>query len=99
MPLIHEVYQRYTQKVEGLTLYRLFKAQLQKTPLMHARMPLLVYEVYPISTRPLTICLVVNESEWFGPSECAFFENIMRREYNLEGVPVKFVIRKRKPTN
>jgi len=40
---------------------------------------------------------VVNESEWFGPSELAFFENILRREYDLEGVPVKFVVRKRKP--
>jgi GTP-binding protein len=97
IPLINEVWKRYTAKFDGLLLYRLFNAQLQKTPLMHTKMPLLVYEVYPISTRPLTICLVVNESEWFGPSELAFFENILRREYDLEGVPVKFVVRKRKP--
>ncbi len=97
IPLVNEVWKRYTAQFDGLLLYRLFTAQLQKTPLMHAKMPLLVYEVYPISTRPLTICLVVNESEWFGSSECAFFENILRREYDLEGVPVRFVIRKRKP--
>lgn len=96
VPLINEVWKRYTTKFDGLLLYRLFHAQLQKTPLMHAKMPLLVYEVYPISTAPLTICLVVNESEWFGSSELSFFENILRREYDLEGVPVKFIVRKRK---
>lgn len=97
VPLINEVWKRYTAQFDGLQLYRLFNAQLQKTPLMHTKMPLLVYEVYPLSTRPLTICLVVNESEWFGPSELSFFENILRKEYDLEGVPVKFIVRKRKP--
>jgi len=53
--------------------------------------------VYQIKTRPITICLVVNESEWFGESQLAFFENLMRAEYDLEGVPVKFIVRKRKP--
>lgn len=98
IPLINEVWKRYTQKFDGLLLFRLFKAALQKTPLMHCKMPLLVYEVLALSTRPLTICLVVNESEWFGPSELAFFENLLRKEYDLEGVPVKFIVRKRKPT-
>lgn len=97
VPLINEVWKRYTTKFDGLLLYRLFNAQLKKTPLMHTKMPLLVYEVYPIRTRPLTVCLVVNESEWFGPSELAFFENLLRKEYDLEGVPVRFVVRKRKP--
>ncbi len=97
IPLINEVWKRYTIKLDGLLLYRLFHARLQATPLMHAKMPLIVYEVYQIKTRPITICLVVNESEWFGESQLAFFENLMRAEYDLEGVPVKFIVRKRKP--
>lgn len=97
VPLIDEVWKRYTQQFDGLLLYRLFNAQLQKTPLMHAKMPLLVYHVRQIKTRPITIVLEVNESAWFGESQLAFFENIMRAAYDLEGVPVKFIVRKGKP--
>ena len=94
IPLVTQVYQRYTRKLDTLVVYRIFHSALQKTPLMHNRMPLILNEVFQLQTRPITLCLVVNEPDWFGPSQLAFFENILRTEYDLTGVPVKFVLKK-----
>ncbi len=39
--------------------------------------------------------IIVNEPIWFGQSQLAFFENILRKNYDLVGVPVKFIPRKK----
>lgn len=96
LPLIQEVKERYTQRFEKDELKDLFKSALLKTPLIRNKKPLIVYDVNQIKTGPITILLIVNESAWFGPSQLAFFENILRQKYDLTGVPVRFVVRKRR---
>jgi GTPase len=94
LPLIHKVWERHSRRIEDAELNRLFISALQKKPLFHKTKRLQVHEVKQIGIAPITIHMKVNEPDWFGPSQLAFFENIMRSEYDMIGVPVKFVIRK-----
>ena len=96
LPLVTKIWQRSTLKVDDIVLQKLFIDALMKKPLYHKRMLLYVYKVRQIRVAPITIEMRVNEPEWFGPSQLTFFENILRSEYDMIGVPVKFVIYKRR---
>ncbi len=96
MPLIKKVWDRVSQKFDDAELQLLFIEAAKKKPLYRNRMPLLVYRVRQVRSAPVTIEMVVNESKWFGPSQISFFENILRSEYDMIGVPIKFIIRKGK---
>lgn len=95
LPLIDSVWQSYSQQFNGLEMYETFQKELQTRPLYRNRMQLMVKSVTQTKTAPPTILLKVNESAWFGPSQLAFFENILRRKYNLKSVPVEFLVRKK----
>lgn len=95
LTLINKVWERHSQKFSDEELNRLFISNLQKKPLLHKSELLNVHKVRLLSTAPITVGMEVNEPEWFGPSQCAFFENLMRQEYDLVGVPVRFVVRKK----
>lgn len=96
LPLVHKLWQRYSQSFDNSTLRQLFISNLLAKPLYHKTLLLRVYEVEQIKTAPITIVLTVNESDWFGPSQLAFFENILRTNYDLVGVPIKFIVKKAK---
>lgn len=96
LPLIAEVWQKYSRKFDDLELARLFMGALKKKPLYHKTAPLMLFKVHQIRTAPTTIQLRVNEPEWFGESQLGFFENLLRSEYDMVGVPVKFVVLKGK---
>lgn len=76
-----------------LTLY--IKRHLQKTPLFHTGQRLVVYKVKQIGKVPITLLLEVNHPQWFGGSQLAFFDNILREQYTLTGVPIIFRLKKR----
>ncbi|MCX5922525.1 MAG: ribosome biogenesis GTPase Der [Candidatus Dependentiae bacterium] len=94
LPLVKEVCERYNQWITEEDLTILFKAAIERKPLYHKKSILIVYGAKQIKKGPVTILLIVNESDWFGPSQLMFFENLMRANYNLVGVPVRFVLRK-----
>lgn len=93
LPLVRQVWQRYTMTIPKHELIRLFKEALVRTPLFHKTQRLNVHWARQLSSAPLTILLMVNEPAWFGESQRAFFENILRKQYDLKGVPVRFVVR------
>jgi GTPase len=95
MPLADTVWQRYSQQFSDLELTQFFKDALAEKPLYHQSKLLLLYKAEQVKTAPITIVLFVNEPAWFGPSQLAFFENSMRQRYDLKGVPVHFIPRKR----
>lgn len=94
IPLVDEVFKRYCQRFDNQELLFMCKEWLQKTPLHVSNTRLIVHDAQQVSTRPITIALYVNIPQFFGPTQCAFFENKMRAQYDLTGVPVHFVIRK-----
>lgn len=96
LPLINKVWHRYSQTLPDEEINRLFISELQKKPLMHKREPLRVYRVWQQSSAPITLIMEVNEPKWFEESQLGFFENLLRQEYDLVGVPVRFIVRKNK---
>lgn len=96
LPLVKQVCDRYNQRFNNEDLTRLFKEALAKKPLYAKTKLLELYKVEQIKTGPLTLLLFVNTPEWFGASQLTFLENVLRREHDLKGVPVRFVTRKRK---
>lgn len=94
LPLIKKVWERYRQVIPDEDINRLLVSSLQRKPLRHKGELLHVHRAYQLASAPMTIGLEVNKPDWFGPSQLAFFENIMRAEYDLIGVPVKFIVRK-----
>lgn len=94
LPLVKEVWQRFNHRFSDQELHMLLKEALQKTPLYHSTVPLYLKKVSQIKTAPITLLLYVNVPSWFGASQLAFFENIIRDTYNLTGVPLVFITRK-----
>jgi GTP-binding protein len=95
MNTINEVCTRYNQRFSDEELTILFKEALERGPLYRAEQRLIVYRAKQVKTGPITIELVVSEPRWFGPSQFAYFERIMRKNFELKGVPVRFVARKK----
>ncbi|MGC2310513.1 MAG: ribosome biogenesis GTPase Der [Candidatus Babeliaceae bacterium] len=94
LPLIKEVWERYSQKFSDEEINRVVISALQKKPLFHIQEYLRLYRAFQLSTAPITIGMEVNEPDWFGPSQLGFFENVLRKHFDLKGVPIKFVVRK-----
>ncbi|NBQ17148.1 ribosome biogenesis GTPase Der [bacterium] len=99
LPLIDEVWKRYQFHTTMSLISILFKDALDRTPLFHVGQRLKLFSAKQIADRPLTIRLNVNEQDWFGQSQLNFFENILRKSYNLKSVPVKLLPRKIKPVD
>jgi len=93
IPLVQKVWERYSMKFSDDELDRLFKEALLKKSLYHKTQRLRVNSVKQVKTAPITLLMIVNYPEWFGPSQLAFFENILRKKYDLQGVPVRFIVR------
>ncbi len=94
LPLVKQVYERAQQKFDDDELTMLFKEALRKKPLYHQQKIINVKRAKQIAVNPITIVLITETPEWFGPSQLGFFDNILRSEYELLGVPIKFLTRK-----
>ena len=96
MPIITKIWKRYNIQFEVEELNILIKEALIRKPLFHKTGRLHVYKVKQIKTAPATLIFYVNQPKWFGPSQFGYFENIMRKQYDLKGVPIKFISRAQK---
>ena len=94
VPLVHELYQRQTQRFDDEELTMLCKEALQKKPLFHNEQRLEVKWVKQVKNNPISLVFKVNVHQWFGPSQLAFFENILRKQYDLRGVPLILIARR-----
>ena len=94
LPLIKKVWDRHSQTLPDTEINRIVISNLQRKPLMHQQEQLHIHRARQLANAPITIGLGVNEPDWFGQSQLNFFENILRKEYDLLGAPVKFVVRK-----
>lgn len=95
VPAVDELYQRSIAQFSDAELTQLFKQELEKRHLFYQEQELILQKAKQIKSNPMIITLFVNWPEAFGPSQLAFFENIFRAHYDLKGVPVKMVPRKR----
>lgn len=94
LPLVKTVWERYNQTFPTEEINTVLKRALRKTPLYHKTFLLYLYRVQQIKKAPITLILFVNEPAWFGESQLKFFENALRAQYDLKGIPIKFIVRK-----
>lgn len=94
-PAVKEIWERHSRKFNQNELTQLFKEASVKRPLYHNKNLLMFYSAHQISSAPITIVMHVNQPTWFGESQLAYYEKILRQEYDLRGVPVKFIVRSR----
>jgi GTP-binding protein len=95
LPAVKEVWDRYSRKFNQNELTQLFKEASVRRPLYHNKNLLMFHSAHQINTAPITIVMHVNQPTWFGSSQLAYFEKVLRQEYDLRGVPVKFIVRAR----
>lgn len=94
MPLIQKVADRHNSTFADDELSMLFKEFLQIRPIYRRGIMIGVRRVQQINHRPLTFAVYTNTPKLYLPAHSNFFDNQMRRKYMLNGVPMKFVIRK-----
>jgi len=95
LPAVKELWDRYSQRFNQNELTQLFKDASIKRPLYHNKNLLTFYSAHQISTAPITIVLHVNVPMWFGKSQVAYYERVLRQKFDLRGVPIKFIVRSR----
>lgn len=95
LPAVKELWQRYSRQFNQNELTQLFKEASVAKPLYHNKNLLIFFSAHQVSTAPVTIILHVNVPLWFGKSQVAYFERILRSKYDLRGVPIKFIVRPR----
>jgi GTPase len=95
LPTVKEIWSRHSRQFNQNELTQLFKEASLKRPLYNNKNLLIFYSAHQISTAPITIVMHVNMPLWFGESQIAYFERVLRQEYDLRGVPVKFIVRSR----
>lgn len=95
LPTIKKVWERHSQQLSSEEVNRLLISTLQRKPLMHQKKPLHVHHARQLTTAPITIGMEANEPLWFGQSQLGFFDNLLRDNFDLVGVPVKFVVKKK----
>jgi GTP-binding protein len=94
-PAVKELWDRHSRKFNQNELTQLFKEASIRKPLYNNKELLVFYSAHQVSTAPITIVLHVNRPLWFGDSQLAYFENVLRQKYDLRGVPIKFIVRSR----
>lgn len=94
---IKGVWERCNQFFDNIELNETIKAELGKIHLYHSEQQLKVNKIKRVEDagRP-TFFLHVNIPRWFGPSELSCIENLLRKNYNLSGCPVEFIVVKKK---
>lgn len=96
LPTMKSIFDKYVQKYNDIELTRLFIDSLIKKPLYHKKQLLKIYKTKQVDTGPITIELTVNNPDWFQDAQLGYLENILRKEYNLICIPIKFLLRKAK---
>jgi GTPase len=95
LPVVKELWERHSRQFNQNELTQLFKEASVRRPLYHNKELLMFFSAHQVSSAPITIVLHVNMPLWFGASQLAYYEKVLRQKYDLRGVPIKFIVRSR----
>jgi len=92
VPLVQEVWERSTRQFGGAELTHFFQEALCHKPLYRSGSLLKIKYAKQRFVAPITIELRVNMPKFWCDTQFGFLENRLRREFDLRGVSVRFVI-------
>lgn len=90
---INQIRLRCTQVLDVVKINTIIKKKLAAVPLTYNGEEIKVYNVRPFRSPIPALVVHTNHPEWIRPSHLAYFENVVRKEYDLLGCPVKFIVR------
>lgn len=93
---IEKIWKRCTQEFDSIQITELVKNKLLEKPLYHKTNILNLFKVINIKNKIPTFLLIVNQPSWFESSQLGFIENILRKNFDLKGCPIKFELKKKK---
>jgi GTPase len=94
IPLIHTVWERSNQQIPDSELTIFFNELLAHRPLYKSGTALTFRRAQQIRVAPITIQLVVGHPPFWERTQLGFFDNQLRKKYDLKGAPIAFVLRK-----
>lgn len=94
LPKVHDLLKRYNQRFTDEELTLLCKEALHHKPMFHNQKRLEVKWAKQVKTAPISIVLKVNVHQWFSQSHLGFFENVLRKHFDLVGVPLVIIPRR-----
>lgn len=93
--MVKKVLERCKQDFNAIDLIEIVKNALERKPLFHKKIPLKVFSIKNIKQAPIpTFLLLVNYPQWFGETQLGFIENIIRKNFDLKGCPIKFEVQR-----
>ncbi len=90
---VQGVWRRCNQVFNAIQVDELVKRELTNKFLVHNGETLIISTVVPIKSSIPTFVLEANHPEWFGPTELGCIENILRKNYDLMGCPIRLFAR------
>lgn len=94
IPEIENLWKRYSQFFESSEIKYLIKTTLSKAILIRNEQKLVIKTASVIRSYPPTIAIKTNQPPFFGESQLAFLTRKLRSNYNLLGVPIKWIVEK-----
>lgn len=94
LPLVQQVNERRRKNFTPEELHQLFLEALIRRPLYRHGQHLRLHKVRQIAENPAIIRLDINlPAMWFNATHSGFFENVLRRKYELSGAPIQITAR------
>lgn len=90
---IHQIKIRSEQKLDVVSINTVIRRKLSEHPLTYNGTEFRILNVRPIKGDVPTLVVHTDHPEWVRPSHLAYFENVVRSQYDLLGCPVKFIVR------
>lgn len=91
---IKTLWERCKQEFNSTEVNEIVQGELAHKPLYRAGNALRLFKIRVIKGTIPTFVLHVNHPAWFGESELACIENILRKHFDLRGCPIQFSVRK-----
>jgi GTP-binding protein len=92
LPTIQRVWERHSQRLPAAELTRVLVEGVERVPLMRNRQRLHIHHVEQIAITPITLKLRVNYPKFFEAAHKGYLERTLREQFDLVGVPIKFVL-------
>lgn len=92
---IEKIRGRLTQKLDGPELTEMLHEYLRHRPLFHNRQKLQIFSIQQRQEHGIAFTLCVNQPSWFGQSQLACIDRVIRKKYDLRGCPINFVVVRR----
>jgi len=94
---VEKVYKNLNQKINTNGLNNYLQDLMKKTPPpLFKGKETKIYYISQTNTNPPTFVMFTNRTKAFPDHYKSFLENRFREKYDLEGVPIRFIIRSRK---